>query len=109
VRFLPTAMASLACFAVIFEFLAFQLRAGNDPALGDGTTVANRQSRQSVIERRIIQRRIVHLPPEPSGSTTLAPVAPAPATEPSIPAAPTAPVAPAPAPAPAAPLVTSSS
>jgi hypothetical protein len=33
-RPLPTVMAALAIFAVAFEFLAFQLSAGNDPALG---------------------------------------------------------------------------
>ena len=32
--FLPTVAAALATFAVLFEFLAFQLSSGNDPALG---------------------------------------------------------------------------
>jgi hypothetical protein len=34
---LPTVLAALAIFAVAFEFLAFQLTAGKDPALGPGT------------------------------------------------------------------------
>jgi hypothetical protein len=33
-RPLPTVLAALAVFAVAFEFLAFQLGAGRDPALG---------------------------------------------------------------------------
>ena len=33
-RPLPTVLAALAIFAVAFEFLAFQLNAGKDPALG---------------------------------------------------------------------------
>ena len=37
-RPLPTVLAALAIFAVAFEFLAFQLSAGKDPAIG--TTVA---------------------------------------------------------------------
>ena len=109
-RFWPTAVASVACFAVIFEFLAFQLRAGHDPALGAGPVTATAAKRPDVIQRRIIQRRIVHLPARgtPATSGSLAgpstPAAPAPA--PAVPAAPaSAPPAPAPAPAP----VTSSS
>ena len=31
---LPTVLASAACFLVVFEFLAFQLRSGRDPAIG---------------------------------------------------------------------------
>lgn len=37
---LPTVLAALAIFAVAFEFLAFQLSAGKDPALGPGTPAA---------------------------------------------------------------------
>ena len=33
---LPTVFAALAIFAVAFEFLAFQLSPGRDPALGVG-------------------------------------------------------------------------
>ena len=39
-RSLPTVMAALAVFAVAFEFLAFQLSAGKDPAVGPGTTAS---------------------------------------------------------------------
>ena len=39
-RPLPTVMAALAVFAVAFEFLAFQLSAGKDPALGGGATAS---------------------------------------------------------------------
>lgn len=111
-RFWPTAVASLACFAVIFEFLAFQLRAGNDPALGAGPAAAAAPTRP-VVNRRIVQRRIVHLP----ARQTAIPAAPtvggsSATTTPSSPPA-TAPASvpvPAPAPAPALPApVTSSS
>ena len=112
---LPTALASAACFFVLFEFLAFQLRAGRDPVLGDtvgGTDVsaAAVRPRPVIVHRRIIVRRVVESTPDASAapastgtagpsaassSSVSAPAAPAPA-----PAAP-APVAPAPAPAPA--------
>jgi hypothetical protein len=111
-RFWPTAVASIACFAVIFEFLAFQLRGGNDPALGAGPVTAATPKRPVVINRRIVQRRVVHLPPRqtPAAAGSLAGSA-VPAT-PATPA-PAAPVAPAPAapaapPAPAAPVTSSS-
>jgi hypothetical protein len=35
-RPLPTVLAALAVFAVAFEFLAFQLSSGRDPAVGTG-------------------------------------------------------------------------
>ena len=37
-RPLPTVMAALAVFGVAFEFLAFQLSSGRDPAVGAGVT-----------------------------------------------------------------------
>ncbi|MGB6424236.1 MAG: hypothetical protein WBF18_03060, partial [Solirubrobacterales bacterium] len=37
-RALPTIALSLATFAVLFEFLAFQLSTGNDPELGSAAT-----------------------------------------------------------------------
>ena len=37
---LPTFFAALAVFAVAFEFLAFQLSAGKDPALGPAGTAS---------------------------------------------------------------------
>ena len=39
-RPLPTVLAALAIFAVVFEFLAFQLSAGRDPALGAGSAAS---------------------------------------------------------------------
>lgn len=106
----PTVLASLACFFLIFEFLAFQLRSGRDPAIGaaaDRPTAT--RPRPTVIHRRIIVRRVVEPAPGTSSalvssgagssstgsstSTAAAPAAAAPAA------------APAPAPAP----VTSSS
>ncbi len=39
--FMPTVFLALATFAVIFEFLAFQLNNGNDPALGKSVLAAN--------------------------------------------------------------------
>ena len=38
---LPTVLASAACFLVVFEFLAFQLRSGRDPAIS--TSAASRR------------------------------------------------------------------
>ena len=39
-RPLPTVFAALAIFAVAFEFLAFQLSSGRDPAVGAGAAVS---------------------------------------------------------------------
>ena len=110
----PTVLASLAVFAVVFEFLAFQLRAGHDPALGAPTAAVETKQRPNVVERRIIQRRVVHLPartsqPATGTGTSTATASPASGIAPATAPAPTpAPAAPAPAPAPA-PVTTSSS
>ncbi|MGZ8667550.1 MAG: hypothetical protein ACXWZM_10650 [Solirubrobacterales bacterium] len=107
--FLPTIVVAVACFLVAFEFLAFQLSSGNDPALGSQPLTAERSKRPVVIDRRIITRRIVHLPArEPAGTGALVSSGTAPAVSSSAPA----PVAPAPAAAPAPappPAVTASS
>ena len=66
----PTVLASLACFFLIFEFLAFQLRSGRDPAIGaasDRPTAT--RPRPTVIHRRIIVRRVVE--PAPGTSSAL--------------------------------------
>ena len=65
---LPTVLASLACFFVLFEFLALQLSSGRDPAIGasDATPAADRP-RPVVIHRRIIVRRVVESTPGASG------------------------------------------
>ena len=34
---LPTILVAIACFAVVFEFLALQLQSGRDPALGNAS------------------------------------------------------------------------
>jgi len=57
-RPLPTVFAALAIFAVAFEFLAFQLSAGKDPALGPVTpaapvTVKARPAKKLVITKVI--------------------------------------------------------
>ncbi len=113
--FLPTVVVALVCFAVVFEFLSFQLASGNDPALGSQPLIAQRAKRPVVIDRRIIKRRIVHLPArEPAVTGELASSGTAPAVSSSAPApapvasAPAPVAAPAPAPAPA-PAVTASS
>ena len=105
-RFLPTIMVSVATFAVLFEFLSFQLSSGNDPALGStpiAATKAEVKAARPVIDRKVIKTKVVHLPPKPTASTSAVPVSSgttssvAPTTS-SAPAP--APVAPAPAPAP---------
>ena len=114
VPFWPTVLASLAIFAVVFEFLAFQLRAGHDPALGAPTAAVETKQRPNVVQRRIIQRRVVHLParisqPATGTGTSTGTVSPPPSSAPApAPVPPPAPAVPAPAPAPA-PVTTSSS
>jgi hypothetical protein len=108
----PTVLASLACFFLIFEFLAFQLRSGRDPAIGaaaDQPTAT--RPRPVVIHRRIVVRRVV----EPALGTSSALVtsgdtgsSSAGSSSSSTAAAPAA-AAPAAAPAPAPAPVTSSS
>ncbi len=109
-RFLSTALASVACFLVAFEFLAFQLSSGHDPSLGSQAAATVAAKRPTVIDRRVIATRVVHDPPKSTATPTAAvpatssaaTVAPAPAP------APVAAPAPAPAPAPAAPVTSSS-
>lgn len=83
-RALPTVLAALACFAVAFEFLAFQLQGGHDPALGDKAAVTRQAKTKPA--RRIVITKVV--PPKSgaaaagSGSSTASPsaaAAPAPA------------------------------
>jgi hypothetical protein len=54
---LPTMLLALACFAVAFEFLAFQLRAGRDPALSGAPAAA--APARVVPHRRIVITRVV--------------------------------------------------
>jgi hypothetical protein len=108
-RIWPTVAASVATFAVLFEFLAFQLSSGNDPALGASVNANAAQTQpdpRPIVNRRVIKTRVVPLPPEESdGATTVVPSTSAPA-----PVTPTAPAPVTSAPAPVAPApVTSSS
>jgi hypothetical protein len=82
---------SLAAFFVLLAFLAVQVRAGGDPALGapKQAAVATAEPRRVIIHR-VIVRRVIVTDPAP----TPAPVAAAPAPVVRAPA----PVAPAPAP-----------
>jgi hypothetical protein len=90
---MPTVLLGLVSFAVIFEFLAFQLNSGKDPALGTSALAANEAApapvTRPVLNRRIIKTRIVHLPPgatspelpapEPGSGSMITEPAPAPA------------------------------
>jgi hypothetical protein len=109
-RFLPTIMLSIATFAVLFEFLSFQLTSGNDPALGSTTVAATKaeaKAARPVINRKIIKTKVVHHPPKPTISSTAVPVSSATTSSGSAPVpvstsapAPAPVAAPAPAPAP---------
>ena len=72
--FMPTVFVALATFAVIFEFLAFQLNNGNDPALGKSVLAANdpkaAKVARPVINRRIVKTKVVHLPPKTTATST---------------------------------------
>jgi hypothetical protein len=91
--------AALAAFFAALALLAFQVRAGQDPALGPAPQAAQEVKPRRVLIRRVIKRVVIH---HPRGSSATPPAAaqtsaPAPAA-----------TAPAPAPAPA-PLTTQSS
>lgn len=82
---MPTVLLGLASFAVLFEFLAFQLNSGNDPALGKSALAVNDPKEvgdaRPVVHRRVVKTRVVHLPPESTAIGTTLPIAPsAPAT-----------------------------
>jgi hypothetical protein len=104
---LPVMAASAGLFFAIAALLAFQMRAGADPALGKPKPVVVAQAApapRKVLVRRVIVTRIVeHRTPGSGGSaaTGTAPSTPAPRTEAPAPAQP--------APVPAAPLTTQSS
>jgi hypothetical protein len=93
---------ALGAFFAALALLAFQVRAGQDPALGPAQPVAQVQKPKPrrILIRKVIERVVVHHPPASSSTSAPAPVrASAPRTTTS---------APAPAPAPA-PLTTQSS
>ena len=73
----PVAAIAGGLFCLILIYLALQLRAGNDPAIGAGTQTPTAQGPRKVLVRRVIVRRIVagDAPPAPAPA---APPAPAP-------------------------------
>jgi hypothetical protein len=104
---MPTALLGLATFGVLFEFLAFQLNNGNDPALGSSVLAAAKDVKTAkvdrpVINRKIIKTKVVAVPPRSTGSSAVPVSSSAPTSTVTSSA-----LAPAPAPAPAP--VTSSS
>ena len=116
----PVMAGSAGLFFAIAALLAFQMRAGADPALGKPKPVvvaqATPEPRKVLIRRVIVTRIVEHRPrrgatrtttPAASGSGA-APAPSAPQAAAPAPAAP-APAPAAPAPAPAAPLTTQSS
>jgi hypothetical protein len=55
---LPTVLAALAVFAVAFEFLAFQLSAGKDPALGPAVAATPPASKARPAKKLVITKVI---------------------------------------------------
>ena len=101
----PVIAGSLGLFLATAAGLAFQMRAGADPALG-GEPVVLAAGPRPVIERRVVITRIVEHRPRGGAAPTAAPAV----SEPAAPAPAAATPAPAPAGTPApAPLTTRSS
>jgi hypothetical protein len=57
-RPLPTVLAALAVFGVAFEFLAFQLSAGKDPAIGAGAAASAPIARTRPAKKLVITKVI---------------------------------------------------
>jgi hypothetical protein len=108
--FWPTAMLAGASFLLLFEFLAFQLSHGNDPALGSAPASAPPKPARPVLIRRVVDTRVI---PDRgtagSGTAISSGVASSGGSASSEASTVTAPPVAAPAPAPAAPVVSSSS
>lgn len=105
--FWPTAIIAGASFLLLFEFLAFQLGHGNDPAVGSSPSAVAAKPPRPVLIRRIVDTRVIADGGRvPSGKTTVSSGSASSGTSAASAAAATAP---APAPAPAAPVVSSSS
>jgi hypothetical protein len=87
---IPVAGIAGAVFCVLVIYLALQIRAGGDPAIGAGEQSAAPEAPRRVIVRRIIITRVVEEDdaPAPAGATTPAASAPAepPAAAPAAPA-----------------------
>jgi hypothetical protein len=94
-RRIPVAAIAGGLFCLMLIYLALQVRAGADPAIGDGPSAAAAPAPRQVIVRRVIVRRIV----EEDAPATAEPSAGAGTAAPE-PAAPAAPPPPAPEPAP---------
>jgi hypothetical protein len=108
----PVVAGSMATFLGLFGFLAYQLRTGHDPALGQKvasvqTVVQPRQVVVKRLERKIIVTKLI--PTEEGGSTPIRIAIPAgtPVVTQSAPVVTQS--APAPVPAAPAPIVTSAS
>jgi hypothetical protein len=108
-----TLIASIAVFVAVLVLLAWQVRAGRDPALGTVRQTARvapapRRVLVKKVVRRVIVTKVIHTD---DGPVLVASTAPAPTSSGSV--SYSAPAvsysAPAPAPAPAAPVVTKSS
>jgi hypothetical protein len=97
---MPTVLLGLASFAVLFEFLAFQLSNGNDPALGKSVLTADDPTparvARPVLNRRIVKTTVIHLPPQPGAPSPDAPVSISGAGSSTVTEPATAPVPPAP-------------
>jgi hypothetical protein len=110
---IPVAGIAGALFCVVLIYLALQIRAGNDPAIGAGHQKAAPQAPRQVLVRRVIITRVIEEDPAPAaggsagGSTAVASAPAASAPVSSAPAA--AAAAPAPAPPPPAPVVSGGS
>jgi hypothetical protein len=104
---------ALGAFFAALTLLAFQVRAGQDPALGPAEPVAQAQPKpRRILIRRVIRRVVVHHPPTGSPAAVGARQPATTSAAPAAASAPAAPAAAAPAPAPAsapAPLTTQSS
>ena len=66
---LPTVLAALAVFAVAFEFLAFQLSAGKDPALGPGP-VASTPAAKVRPAKKLVITKVIPAGNGPAGAST---------------------------------------
>ena len=102
---------SLAAFFALLAFLAVQVRAGGDPALGPAKPAATAEPRRVIVHRVVVRKVIVtERAPASGGGSAVEPGASSAAAGgvPSRAAAP-APAPSAPAPVPAAPVTTGSS
>jgi hypothetical protein len=105
--FWPTVIIAGAGFLLLFEFLAFQLSHGRDPAVGTSSSAVAAKPPRPVLIRRVIETRVV--PDGGSDSGTSPTVSSGSTSSASSAAGSAATTAAPPAPAPAAPVVSGSS